>query len=884
MDIGRDVTQLVRWELPENADEWFIPKSFSKMVQSSVTGNLSILSLLQEIGPTSGQCYMGADCNHRNLNMAFWTGAPNSNQRPLIDSLVWGTDTEHFDVSNFMCYYFHSVHDNNTGADRILMETNCNVLLKSNDKTLIEKAQLGNRFMDILRGPEFNRVLLFFNRRWYRDGVEVDPSKTDPSVNELAYFCYMLGQHPVYSVEQWELFLKEFSLEEFITFPALLSMEDRAFVFSLTFRLTTQIRFTVYDGQHRSNLMTLFSQGYYDPVNNMIMDRSVFDEWKERTGRDEADFSASQIFAKLTFKVGLAVQVEGIKYLAKVLHGAGRRLTAGGDLSVPCTWKEITDDIFSKVVNNAEIVVLDYDNFWKDSDSSLDAVDSNLHVIWGIIKKVLGGDVRKQNVIMGQSKMEFPNMSTELENKLTKVGNVVGKGKIPAKTSSMLQLIRSVCFDPVTVKRFQSIFLAVRPNWNSRGDYAMKNILGLASDEWLDSNVVHTALEVNNYYVEKIMCEIVLVTYLRANQNNPVQDPSKDFARMATTGIIPASIRVPNFPSEGESITYSKLNLTNSNWFMQRVNFAGMNSFISDIFEAIQQFGFDPDFAKNPVDPCNIENPNLVGVDTPERKRITRFERDYASLIETYRNWIAVYYAIKAELDDPDRVTTVPTADGSDTGDPFDDELGDDPVGKLVEESKLEHQKMVDEFRRLKEAGLADAAEANADKARRRAEGEDDVSDDITFKTDDLSVEKPDDLDDDHWLEQFVPDVDFEDPNDFSMKELVSDDHCIWAMLCVKEELLKLKKRMCVPLALEQRRKELAAACRVVKAEIQSLIQKKEDTSERDAYFAKLTEERNALDAEIKSLQDKLELPIKIMKPKVVAAPAMNLLLREYLE
>jgi hypothetical protein len=31
-------------------------------------------------------------------------------------------------------------------------------------------------------------------------------------------------------------------------------------------------------------------------------------------------------------------------------------------------------------------------------------------------------------------------------------------------------------------------------------------------------------------------------------------------------------------------------------------------------------------------------------------------------------------------------------------------------------------------------------------------------------------------------------------------------------------------------------------------------------------------------------LQDKLELPIKIMMPKVVAAPAMNLLLREYLE
>ena len=247
-----------------------------RAVNTSMSG-FALLSSLQERG-RSGHT-MQPPVNQRRLNFNGMYEPRTINGQvlePLSESITKDTC---FSSNNLMTFIFYGVfHDpGNSGGRKIGSQTKLSAqmgTLQGVTKHLDVKVYAENLGYGALNGKHWKRLLHFFNRSWV-DAKGEEHQDTDPvELADKVAFATLFEKVNVKDVAGFVEFLAAFKLEDFYG-----EVDDQEFVyfhlerFGAMMRTVVPVRVGNIDGQHRANLLTLASNGYFQPEGKIPMVR-----------------------------------------------------------------------------------------------------------------------------------------------------------------------------------------------------------------------------------------------------------------------------------------------------------------------------------------------------------------------------------------------------------------------------------------------------------------------------------------------------------------------------------------------------------------------------------------------------------------------------------
>lgn len=249
-------------------------------------GSRSILGMLTHFidrGLESGHCYMAMGANHREMGMGDLYSIPPEKKSNLIDAAVTIEHQESvFDIETKISFYMHgvstSVEATHDDQRTVRFRTQCQL---SGSMSGNEYRMFGfghDRYMNVLSGVQFKRLLRFFGRKWCDpDGNEYGD---DHAVNfkDLIGFCDMLHIRDendktvnLGTPTGFKVFYDTFNFSEVFKYDEAAPMWSIHWMFGQLLRSYVPVRLTVWDGQHRFLLLAYLMTGYFQPTQDMLL-------------------------------------------------------------------------------------------------------------------------------------------------------------------------------------------------------------------------------------------------------------------------------------------------------------------------------------------------------------------------------------------------------------------------------------------------------------------------------------------------------------------------------------------------------------------------------------------------------------------------------------
>ena len=620
---------------------------------------VSFLTHFLERGQQSGQVYMGADCNHRNLDISYWVSRDENYKWNLVEALMLPHADERFDLGGqCMSFYFHGIaNDSHRGVNHVVQSSSAIIYDAGTKGTYNQHILADECFMTKLTGKDFKVALRFFNHKWVKgyneegqrildaNGQSIEMSDEDqPTAEDLVAFCELFTDHDFKTEAGWKAFLAAFDLK-FISdnIPPKTPLEDQFYIFGKALRACVPMRITVYDGQHRFFLMAYFLTGFYEPNNKVAMKRLHFKDWEQAYGT----WDSMQLWSKLDFYIGYPrVENSTIETECQVLREVGHIVTSANAKEVPVTWKEVVDGVMHNMRQKG-VVHLGFQNYWRKFNGNSNSWLNNQALFYTELFGVIGKDTRKQRLFCGQAGKDWKAILGKMQEPMKRMPCVAAPpfqnhAGIPQVTGAMVQLMRACCQDMVSMQRFGGVFALQNPKQIQRGDLSRRRLLHFRDPQWLYRYLYCTTYRVAERFEKKVLGEIFVIKFLRSTKDPSLQQHLFD-EEFQNGGLLPEGFKIPKYPTQSKQFVRTKMQLSNVDKFHNKIIFSSFTGILLDILESIAEYGFDPDFTNDSVDPVN--NKPKQHSETEERSKLVAENMAY------YKKFILDAKKLLPELD-----------------------------------------------------------------------------------------------------------------------------------------------------------------------------------------------------------------------------------------
>ena len=286
------------------------------------TSGVSILTLFMERGPITGHSYQPR-INFRSLDPMYLNRNHKNKQGgvtgPMRLSHLNGAkeDGSAFDgTSNISLLPYQvfegDIESQGDGLSPLFTHSRLKVGLEDGFSNS-GYGRMVRRMAGFVSGEAFTGALEFFGLKWIGSDGEVVSSTPQqdypPSLKELIGFASLFKDYSLQSSKQFKKFLKDFQLERIYEYDDKDSLVNNTWYFGQFMRSCIQLRFAVFDGQHRMALMSYFVTGIFDIRNTQFLDRSKsFDDvFNSEDNSKKFKWDDAQVWGPLKVNIGYAV-------------------------------------------------------------------------------------------------------------------------------------------------------------------------------------------------------------------------------------------------------------------------------------------------------------------------------------------------------------------------------------------------------------------------------------------------------------------------------------------------------------------------------------------------------------------------------------------------
>ena len=616
----------------------------------------TFFSLLAERGPGSCHFYQ-APSNHRDLKVAPLVAKDSGStgtEEPLFDALVQPTDSNLFDRTP-ISHFLHSI-EIGVGGTSLCAHLPLNVSNACCEDPDVEHkrfmgvGQLVNRTALLLRGCDFERLCNIFGLTNYGDVDFSAGAIPAPSLAEIQAFFTRFEDHHFATPDSFKSFLSTFKLESIYTCKD----EEPIYInlrwFGDILRALTQVRTTVYDGQHREMAIRLFSQGYFQLTQDLFLARRLaFGDCGR--GYAEAEWSNMQCFRKNNIRIGSPVKerfhtlelkvsrsipwdnVDGMvcdtmDSALSVLQMYGREINLGQSKTVGYGWGYFAADLHNKLSVVGDDVIpekLAFDPLFSQPDSMKQHIMRILEFVWS--KSVVAFDDKTEFQLTAKGNVsDYAKARDDMEKSFTgSVGRLShSKGSAPIKWKVFGGIVKFICIERDTHHLFNLLCTMPVPSVPQRAGSDWMNHIGcLQNIDWFH-HYLFKPIEFINIRVEcKLWVERALAERIRKfncgmgttrhvirrqhyvdvqGQPEPVLvdmepgscDPTTyDFSDCEV--LDPLKEQIQDIPVKKMGQAALKISNSRGTALLNRMSFVITQALVVDLLECIREYGYDPE-------------------------------------------------------------------------------------------------------------------------------------------------------------------------------------------------------------------------------------------------------------------------------------------------
>ena len=636
IDLERESGALKEFKCITNYSKQMVTKT-NMCVSTTETSITAILTMFMERGEYSGHCYQPS-VNHRELDVALFLHEHLNDkgvmQRSMVHSHLVDEPDESFGLITPISFCPYEVR-NDSGGVAIRSHGSLIGREGTSDAGVQSTSFLNGRTAYHISGKAFSRTLALFGHKWVApDGTSRDES-VPPTIDELMEFLELFRGHGLSTKERFVSFLRAFDLERIYEYNAGVGVWYNIRYLSEVMRALTPFRLSVIDGQHRAVLMALFTCGYFNPSNEVILDGSttLADALGDRSGG--LGWDDAQVWCQTKTCIGFAVDEEGVivddlSASQAVLRKYGEVLTKAQAQSITFSWVQLYRDligILGRAENNLPFdhasgaKRLGFD-FWSQSaekppsaKGKKGTVSSNWYIYEQRLASVFDELVKytEDNKTAAAFLFDHPLQKDVSSSwKEATRGLFTSGGKLLILTdrrctdaiNMVLNLLKLFAFEPDLYQKLRLITEIPDVLFAQHRDDVMTYTSGFRSPWWLQTFILGTAKANQEIFLAKLLTERKILEALRARtitaelskllaQDNP------DFACL--------DVRIP---LDIGLMKASKLGIKHQRGvtLMSKIMYAFSQTIILDILETIGRYGYAPDLLTLGMAPDDCQN------------------------------------------------------------------------------------------------------------------------------------------------------------------------------------------------------------------------------------------------------------------------------------